>query len=379
MQLKEKQNLTKHKIELVCDHPKILNKIISYLGFRERIDLSKCNQFFYKNIYFKTITEKIYRKLKLKEKTIDMIEGEDIVKKFELEDKNIEELFKTYIFEQKVPGKDMRNDIAKSLIFLENYIKIPMTNIKGPTQQNSNNDKPDEKPKFLSKLFSVIKSEFKSEIGFITENKNLVENNYIFFDQKEFSKMFEADKYVLETFNTDKSLNVKFEYNSSENIKEIINEFFACQLPQTSYQKFLSKICEIFPDLLYSSFLALNDIKNLQITIFALYYRYMKFKLKFDDLQATILDLHTYADSNKQIKELMSKAKNEIEVKYNNSLMTISELNNILVQKNNEIENINSKIKDDFIFTKKERDSLKGIFIEFKNFFIKIVSQEILN
>ena len=191
-----------------------------------------------------------------------------------------------------------------------------------------------------------------------------------------------------------------FEYKSANKIKEIINEFFLCQLPQSSYQKFIQKICETFCDLLYSAFLALTDIKNLQIIVFSLYNRYIKFKLKNEELLSAIEDLTKFSESNKQIKEMLTKSKNELEFKYTNSMMTISQLNNIIIEKEKEINNINSKakekeekydkfkneiikeyqkIKNDFNFIKNERDSLKGVLMELKEFFVKVVTGELLN
>ena len=38
-----------------------------------------------------------------------------------------------------------------------------------------------------------------------------------------------------------------------------------------------------------------------------------------------------------------------------------------------------TKIKDDFSFTKKERDLCKGILNELKDFFVKVVTGELLN
>jgi Ni,Fe-hydrogenase I large subunit len=257
-----------------------------------------------------------------------------------------------------------------------------------------------KKEKFFSKFFSAIKSEIKEEIGI---NKNVdmsINNNYISFTPEEFANIFNADKRVLETFKTDKSLNVKFEYNGAEKIKETINDFFICQLPQPTYKKFISKICETFSDLLYSSFVALKDIKNLQIVAFALYCRYMRFKLKVEELQSVIKDLNQFAESWNQIKETLTKTKNEFEFKYTNSMMTISQLNSSILQKDQEIYNMNlkikekdekydkfkneiikeyNKIKDDFNLTKKERDAFKGTLIELKNFFVKIVTGELLN
>ena len=226
------------------------------------------------------------------------------------------------------------------------------------------------------------------------------QNNYISFNPNEYVTIFDSDRYVLETFKTDKSLNVKFNYDNADKIKKILNDFFISQLPQTSYQKFITKICEIFPDLLYSSFIALNDIKNLEIVVYALYCRYMKYKTRVEELQSVIDDLNHFAESSKQIKEMMTKAKNELEFKYTNSIMTISQLNNAVNEKDEELIKIKSEIKekeekyekfkneiikeyknikDNYNLTKKERDVIKNIFIELKNYFVNVVTKELLN
>ena len=400
----EKEIINKQKIQIIFSHPKIQSKVLSYLNLEEKFDLSKCNSFLYKNIYFRAVTEKIYQKYKNREKIFEQFENEDIADKFEVKDNEILDLFNKYIIEQKVSGKEMRNEIVKSLLFLEKQVKIPMSNFKGPTPNNimfgiSSGNNEQKKGKFFTKIFSAIKSEITEELDNITKNE-IIKNNYIKFNPSEFQNIFEADKYFLETFKTDKSLNVKFEYQTPNKIKDVINEFFNCQLPQPCIQNFVQKISETFCELLFSAFLALNDIKNLQIIIYSLYGRYMKYKLKIEDLQSVIDDLTHFADSNKQIKEMLTKTKNELELKYTNSLMTISQLNNAVIEKEKEINNIKlktkekdenyekfkndlikeyKKIKDDFIFTKSERDTLKGILIELKNFFVKVVSGELLN
>ena len=204
---------------------------------------------------------------------------------------------------------------------------------------------------------------------------------------------------MLQTSKTDKSLNVKFIYEDADKIKKLLNDFFISQLPQTTYQKFLTKICETFSDLLFSSFLALNDIKNLEIIMYCLYIRYMKYKIKIEDLQSVIDDLNHFMESSRQIKEMMTKAKNELEFKYTNSVMTISQMSNTINKKEEEIIKLNSEIKekdekydkfkndvlkeykvikDEFSFTKKERDTIKGILLEFKEYFIKVVTGELL-
>ena len=397
---KQKENYNKQKIQIVLSHPKILSKLISYLNTNEKLNLSKCNNYLFQNLYFRAVTENIYNKLKLREKILEKFENEDLSTKLEVKENEISNLFKYYIIDQKVSGKEMRSEIVKSLIFLENYVKIPLSNFKGPQLiQNSESKEEPKKEKFFSKFFSAIKSEIKEEIGFYN-NDYLVKNNYINLSQNEFANLSDNDKHVLETFQTDKSLNIKFEYKNSDKIKDIINEFFICQLPQPTYQKFIQKICETFCELLYSSFLALNDIKNLQIIVFALYARYMRYKIKIEYQQTIIDDLNHFADSSREIKEMLTKTKNELEFKYTNSIMTISQLNNVIIEKEKEINNINSKakekeekydkfknelikeyekIKQDFNFTKGQRDSLKGILNELKDFFVKVVNGELLN
>ena len=401
--MKQKANINKQKIEIALSHPKVLSKVISYLENEEKFSLSKCNNFLYQNIYFRAVTEKINNKLKTKEKILEKLEDKEVATKFDIKENEISELIKTYIVDQKVSGVEMRNEIVKSLVFLENYVKIPLANFKGPIGERENMfnmEDQSKKGKFFTKFFSALKSEIKEDIGINQKNENLVTNNFISFKPEEFNDIFETDKHVLKTFKTDKSLNVQYEYTEKNKIKDIINDFFVCQLPQASYQKFITKICETFSDLLHSSFLALNDIKNLQIIVYALYCRYMKNKAKIEDLQSIVEDLNHFADSSRQIKEMLTKTKNELEFKYTNSMMTISQLNSVITQKDNEINDINlkakekdekynkfkneiineyKKIKDDFDFTKKQRDSLKGILVELKDYFVKVVSGEFLN
>ena len=402
-----RHNLNKTSFELIYTNEKILSKIISYLETQEKFNFSKSNIFLYKNIFFKAVSENLLKTIKHKNYIIEKLSGQDIIEKFDVKEPEISQLFNEYILNQKISGIDMRNEIVKSLIFLESYVTIPMTNYKLSSNKKSQNmfDLPQEKttenkkPKFFSKFFSALKSEIKEEIGIGNKPQNVIKNNYISFNPNEYINIFDTDRHVLQTSKTDKSLNVKFIYEDADKIKKLLNDFFISQLPQTTYQKFITKICETFSDLLFSSFLALNDIKNLEIIVYTLYIRYMKCKIKIEDLQGVIEDLNHFAESSRQIKEMMTKAKNELEFKYTNSVMTISQLNNTVSKKNEEIMKINSQmkekeekydkfkndiikeykvIKDEYSFTKKERDTIKGIFLELKEFFVKVVTGELL-
>lgn len=405
-----RDNINKTSFGSIYTNEKLLSKILSYLETHEKLNFSKSNIFLYKSVFFKAVSENLLKKIKNKEYIIEKLSGEDLNTKFDVKENEILELFRDYIINQKVCGYDMRNEIVKSLIFLENFVTIPMANYKLSMASGKKNSESmfdlfqeksteQKKPKFFSKFFSALKSEIKEEIGIVTNQQNIPKNNYISFSPQEYINIFDSDRHVLQTYKTDKSLNVKFIYESTDKIKQLLNEFFICQLPQASYQKFITKICETFSDLLFSSYLALNDIKNLEIIMYALYCRYMKYKAKIEDLQGVIDDLNHFAESSRQIKEMISKSKNELEFKYTNSIMTISQLNNNINKKDEELIKLKSDmkekeekynklkndvikeynlIKNEFDFTKKERDTIKKIFLEFKEYFIKIVTGELL-
>ena len=407
MKLIARQNINKTAFGIIYTNEKLLTKILSYLETQEKFDFSKSNSFLYKNIFFKAVSENLLKIVKKKNYILEKLSGEDLNTKFDVKETEILDLFREYIINQKVCGVDMRNEIVKSLIFLENYVSIPMTNFKlssGKKNKENMFDLPEEKqeqkkPKFFSKFLSALKSEIKEEIGIAPKQENIPKNNYISFTPKEYVNIFESDRHVLQTYKTDKSLNVKFIYENSDKIKKLLNDFFVSQLPQTSYQKFVTKICETFSELLFSSFLALNDIKNLEIIMYALYCRYMKYKTKIEDLEGVIEDLNHFVETSRQIKDMMTKAKNELEFKYTNSVMTISQLNNSINKKDEEIRKITGEmkekeekydkfkneiikeykvIKDEFYFTKNERDTIKSVLLELKEYFIKVVTGDLL-
>ena len=416
----QKNNLNKKKFELLYDKPKILNNILSYIENNDKLFLSKCNKFFYKNFYFRTIAQKFLEKIKHKDEILQKLAGEDLTSKFNVKEPDLESLFQTYVLEQKISGIEIRNEVTKSMIFLEKNVKTPLKNYKAnleKTIKNSNitsinsffnaannsakTEQKNESGFLLTKFFSAIKAGIKEDME-IVNNKidNSLKYNLISFTNKEYDDLFNIDKNVLETFQTDKSLNVVFEYDKSENIKKLLEEFLKTDLSKEIYQNFFMNLCENFSDLLFAGYKSLNDIKNLEIIVYALYFRFMKNRIYIEDLQSVIKDLNQFAESSRQIKEMLMKSKNDLEFKYSNSLMTISLLNNNIVEKNNQIAEANTKIKtseekyskfkndiikeykkikDDFSFAINERDTLKGILLEFKNYFIQVVKGDLLS
>ena len=123
----------------------------------------------------------------------------------------------------------------------------------------------------------------------------------------------------------------------------------------------------------------------------------MKFKIKIEEMNSEIQDLNQFAESSKEIKDMLLKQKNDVDIKYNNSLMMITQLNDeksLIQKKNNELQeelknsskkfdefkdqisNEYQKIKNEFELSKKEKDLLKGTLLDFKNYFMKFIGND---
>ena len=396
---KLKENGQNNNFRDIYSNLNLLNYITKYLKNRDIISLSKGNSKLWSQLFYKTKSEIFEKKLKQKEELINNFSNEDVYNKFRANEKEIEDLLKEYIINDKISGKEIRNEIVNSQIFLTQFVKIPLKKSKEQKKEIEKNKT--SKTSFFNRFVSVLTGENEEEenIFNLNENEDAINNNYntIKFTEEEFKNLNESDRKILETYNTNKTINVKFEYETSDKIKELFNEFFTSQLQKSLYQKFLSKICESFSDLLYACFLSLKDIKNLEIVKYALYCRYMKCRMKIEEMELEIQDLNQFAESSKEIKEMLMKQKQEVDIKYNNSLMIITQLNEekVNIQKKcNELENeLNNssqkfddfkiqisneynKIKNDFDIIQKEKDLLKSTLLDFKNYFMKVIGND---
>ena len=123
----------------------------------------------------------------------------------------------------------------------------------------------------------------------------------------------------------------------------------------------------------------------------------MKYKERAAEMEIEIRDMNQFARSSREVKEMLLKQKNEVEIKYNNSLMIIAQLNDEKVLNDQKIAELNEKMKKnsekyelfktqiikeykniqtDFSLTKKERDLLKSTLIDFKNYFMKFIGDD---
>ena len=148
---------------------------------------------------------------------------------------------------------------------------------------------------------------------------------------------------------------------------------------------------------MYTCYEAINEFKEIEIANIAIDARFKKFKHLAHDLQDEINDLTNYANSSRVVKEMLLKQKNEVEIKYNDSLIQLNQMQNEKESLRRgmeaiDIERMNSE-KEFNVFKNKmlseykylqneskrvfnERDILKQTLIDFKNYFIENVSDE---
>ena len=109
---------------------------------------------------------------------INNFNKENIYSRFKINESEIENLYKDYILGDKISGKDLRDEIVQSLIFLKKFVKIPLKNFKGgllSEKQEKGFDK-NSKSSLFGRLSSFIKGEEQMKIK--KKIFNLDENEY---------------------------------------------------------------------------------------------------------------------------------------------------------------------------------------------------------
>ena len=147
--LKLKENGQKNTLREIYSNQKLLNIITKYLKYEDKIALSKTNSKLWQELYFKTMFEYMEKKIKKKQELIYQFNKEDINTKFKVNEAEIEDLLKEYLINDKISGKEIRNEIVNSLLFLTKFVKTPLNNFKNPTPKTEN--KKQEKIGFFSK------------------------------------------------------------------------------------------------------------------------------------------------------------------------------------------------------------------------------------
>ena len=378
--------------EEVFKSEKNIDRTLSYLPKDYSFSLTSINKTVHNDFYYKFKCKYLEKKIKQKQEIITQLTSEDLAKTLQIDNEEMYDLIKKYTQKHVIPGNKLRYILTHSLLFIENIIRKPLR------EKHDENINPKTK-NFLKGFLSVIKND-ENEI-----NKYLNEQNYmnelnskmIAFPKDEIVNLNDYDKSVLEALNGDKTINIKFEFNTAEEIKVLIGYFLKAKLDKENYTKFMQYFIDEFAELLFNCFESLKELKELDIVNLALNARIKRYGFLMKEMQYDIENLSQYANSSKEVKENLTKLKNDIEVKYNGSLMQISQLikeKNDLIMKDEENKKLNElkdkefeefkgkilneykNVEKNYNFTVKERDLLKNAMIDFRNYLMNFVNDK---
>ena len=397
---KKESNINDIEQKLLMNE-KLIESISNFLPLEDKLKLFSLNKkinfcFKYKNRY-----NEIQKKFVESQNIIAHLTSEDILLKYEIENEELQNIIKKYTNSHIISGNELRLSIFNCLIFLEKIIRKPLQEVNFEDLGNkemSNKEKFSLKAKglfndFLSVVGKTEQSQLKKKMKENLEKKIIdinfeVNYNELKNKENEFKKKIDEDQFI----------NIKFEYNSPEEIKNLIRHFLKVGLSEHYYTQFKSYLIDEFSQLLFNSYKSLNCIKELEICNKIQGVRFNKNIYLIKQMTNEINDLKKLKETNKKENTKLVKQRNELEIKYNDSLLLISSINEKLLEANknfeilkeeknkselelqlfkNKIMNEYKIIENKYNKVNEERNSFIKIFLEMKMFFIQKI--EILN
>ena len=397
---KKESNINDIEQKLLMNE-KLIESISNFLPLEDKLKLFSLNKkinfcFKYKNRY-----NEIQKKFVESQNIIAHLTSEDILLKYEIENEELQNIIKKYTNSHIISGNELRLSIFNCLIFLEKIIRKPLQEVNFEDLGNkemSNKEKFSLKAKglfndFLSVVGKTEQSQLKKKMKENLEKKIIdinfeVNYNELKNKENEFKKKIDEDQFI----------NIKFEYNSPEEIKNLIRHFLKVGLSDHYYTQFKSYLIDEFSQLLFNSYKSLNCIKELEICNKIQGVRFNKNIYLIKQMTNEINDLKKLKETNKKENTKLVKQRNELEIKYNDSLLLISSINEKLLEANKnfeilkeeknkselELQSFKNKIMNEYKIIEnkynkvnEERNSFIKIFLEMKMFFIQKI--EILN
>jgi len=379
--------------EILLDE-KLVDKISNYLFLEDKLKLFSLNKkinfcFKYKNKY-----NELQKKFVESQNIIAHLTSDDILLKYEIENEALQKIIKKYTNSHIISGNELRLSIFNCLIFLDKIIRKPLQEVNFETLGNkemTNKEKISLKAKglfndFLSAVGKTEESEMKKRMKENLEKKLIdinFEVNYSDLKKKEieFKKRIDEDQFI----------NIKFEYHSAEEIKNLIRHFLKVGLSEHYYTQFKSYLIDEFSELLFNSHKSLECIKELEICNKIQGIRFNKNIYLIKQMTNEINNLKKVKEANKVENNKLLQQRNELEIKYNDSLLMISSINKKILEANQNIETLTeekrkseeelqifkNKIMNDYKIIEnkynkvnEERNSFIKIFLEMKIFFI---------
>ena len=399
----EKKNEDKTIILIkLLTNEKISDNISNYLTLEEKLKLFSVNKAINFSLKYKNRYNELQKKYSESQNLIAHLTSEDILKKYEIEDEELQKILKKYTNTHEISGNPLRCSIFSCLTFLEKIIRKPLRELNFETLGSkgviSNKEKISQTAKgIFNNILSVVSKREDIEMKkLIKENlqQKLIEMNYEVYYNIQKKKEIEFKEKI----NSDQLINIKFEYNSAEEIKYLIRHFLKVGLSENYYTQFKSYLIDEFAELLFNSYKSLECIKELEICNKIQGIRFNKNIYLIKQMTNEINALNKLKEANKQSNNKLIQQKNELEIKYNDSLLMISSTNKQLLEANTQIEKLLEEknkseeqlqifknkimneykiIEDKYNKVNEERKSFINIFLEMKIFFINQI--ELLN
>ena len=398
---KSKEDKTIFLIKILTNE-KISDNIMKYLTLEESLKLFSVNKAINLTFKYKNKYNELQKKFSESQNLIAHLTSEDILKKYEIEDEELQKILKKYTNTHVISGNPLRISIFSCLTFLEKIIRKPLRELNFETLGSkgviSNKEKISQKAKgIFNNILSVVGKREDIEMRkLIKENleQKLIEMNFEVYYNIQKKKEIEFKEKI----NSDQLINIKFEYNSADEIKYLIRHFLKVGLSENYYTQFKSYLIDEFAELLFNSYKSLECIKELEICNKIQGIRFNKNIYLIKQMTSEIDNLNKLKESNKQASNKLIQQKNELEIKYNDSLLMISSTNKQLLEANTQIQKLleeknkseeelqmfKSKImneykiiEDKYNKVNQERKSFINIFLEMKIFFINQI--ELLN
>lgn len=133
------------------------------------------------------------------------------------------------------------------------------------------------------------------------------------------------DAEILSALGNNKNypLYLQFDFSNSDEIKGLLTSYLLGKFSSANVSNFISKVLSNFSDLMFIAYNTLNEIKELDIVKNALHNKLKKLRKLNTDLEAEIEDLKRFAETNKTIKDILIKQKNDVEIRYNDCVSQI--------------------------------------------------------
>ena len=396
---KEKNNKNQNiLLDNIFINEKLIDKISNYLPLEDKLkffSLNKSINFCYK---YKNKYNELQKKFLESQDLIKHLTSEDILAKYEIGDEELQNIIKKYTNSHVISGNPLRCSIFNCLNFLEKIIRKPLQelNFENIGKEMSSKEKISQKAKGLFKDFlsAVSKNEDKEMKKLIKENleKKIMDMNFEVY----YSNLKKKEKEFQERINSDQLINIKFEYNSPEEIKYLIRHFLKVGLNENYYTQFKSYLIDEFAELLFCSHKSLECIKELEICNKIQGIRFNRNIYLIKQMTNELDNLRKQKDIDKQATNKLIQQRNELEIKYNDSLLMISSTNKKLLEavsnietlteekkkSEGELQTFKNKIMNEYkIIENKynkvndERNSFIKIFLEMKIFFINQIEQ----